>query len=326
MLLENTCVWRPQSLAELRARLKQSSTGTIQFLAGGTDLVPALKRQGRVPELLVALSQIRELAGVKMSPTKDRLLIGPLTKLAQLSREPLIQQHFAVLGQVAGLVASPQIRNQATVGGNIMVDNRCKYYNQSEVDRHSHGGCFKAGGAVCHLIPNATRTSAPVCRARFVSDLAPVLILAHCELVIEGPQGERRIALKDLYHNEGLYGARLNAGEILTRLEIPLPLVGKIRYEKLRIRQAIDFPSLGVALSVRDEDGSEVLEVCLTGVDTRPVSLTFRPSQFATRDDFWQNVAQVSKKSVVPLKQDFFPPQYKREMIAVLLKRLWEGN
>ena len=323
MILEKSQFFRPKNIDELKTLLNQQSKGHTMLLAGGTDLIPSLKRQGQSPEALIALSCIEELKGVRLSPKKDKLLIGPMTRLVDLSKDPLVLEHFPCLAETAQLVASPQVRNQATVGGNVMVDNRCKYYNQSDVDRISHGACFKAGGGICHLIPNATPKSVPVCRARFVSDLAPLMILVEAEMVILAADGERRLGLSSLYQQEGLYGARLNPGEALVAIEVPLPIAGTLRYEKLRIRQAIDFPSLGVAMLKVKRDGRDVLEACLTGAETHPVHLKFYEDDYQNQEEFWQAVETTSMKSVTPLKQDYFPPQYKRQMIPVLLKKLY---
>ncbi|MCB0365261.1 MAG: FAD binding domain-containing protein [Bdellovibrionaceae bacterium] len=324
MIVENSRFFRPVDMDSLTKLLADESLGHTMFMAGGTDLIPALKRQGQSPQSVIALSQIAELKGIRLAAQEKALHLGPLTRLVDVAKDLLIKEHFPALAETAALVASPQIRNQATIGGNIMVDNRCKYYNQSDVDRVSHGACFKAGGGICHLIPKATPKSVPVCRARFVSDLAPVLILANTQLVIQGRSGERLLPMKDLYEQEGLYGARLNPGEVLVGIEIPLPLPGMIRYDKLRIRQAIDFPSLGVAMLKEKRGDKEILQACLTGVDTHPVHLEFVRQDYGSDEEFWQTVAQVAMKSVTPLKQDFFPPQYKRQMIPVLLKRLYK--
>lgn len=290
--------------------------------AGGTDIVPMMKSQPVSVGTLISLTKLKALGGIRLDPGKS-LSLGALVTLAGLSSDTTVREAFPCIAETAGKIATPQIRNRATVGGNLLVDNRCIYFNQSEQNRLAHTPCFKAGGEACHLVPKTARGDDPLCRARSVSDLAPVLLLLRATIRIVSAAGERSLPLHDFYLPDGIFRNRLDKGEILTRIDVPLPGPSAgILYEKLRIRNAIDFPSLGVAASLdRISGGGTRFGVALTGVHTRPV---VGQVDVAARGS-WEEpvnslIAEISRE-VTPFRQGFFPPDYLRKMIPVLIRR-----
>ncbi len=327
MLLPEFELKRPENIDETMALLidLEKQKKSFSLMAGGSDIIPNLKKIYKAPQVIISLKKMtQQLSGVRFE--KDKLLIGSMTKLDALVNHLEIRKHAPALAYAAEKVASPQIRQQATIGGNILVDNRCVHYNQGAVGRASEGGCFKAGGEACQLIPNATRESTPVCRARFVSDIAPVLIVMGAQIVFKNSKGEQKVLLKNIYPKDGLENQKLSVGDIVTEIELPVNVKSAndefIKYKKLRIRDAIDFPSLGVAVRVKKVQGKLDLKVCLTGVDIAPVFLEFSEKDYKTKEAFLLDVEKQSTKNVNPLKQDFLPPRYRRQMIPVIINRL----
>ena len=311
---------KPRSLKEWRTlteTLGKEKDHTILFCAGGTDIIPLLKTTPQdTPQTLISLTAIEELGGVKLA--KDKVVeIGPLTTLCEFSRDPIIQKHLPVLGETASTVASPQLRNRATVGGNILVNTRCNYFNQSEQNRAAHEVCFKAGGEMCHIVQNATRGKTPLCQARFASDLAPVMLILYAKLNLLGPDGKRSVKLREFYLPDGIECNRLKKGELLTSIEIAIPSGTKLAYNKLRIRNAIDFPSLGVSVSTTGKR----LAIALTGVNTRPLFMQFEDKGFSSKQEMIDHACDEATRAAQPFKQDFFPPSYRKQMVAVLIRR-----
>lgn len=314
MILPDFKLFRPANLENLFEIVSEQKD--FSFLAGGTDLLPHMKRGHFNVRSLVSLKKIKGLSGVE---DKGEIIIGPMTTLHELSLNEVIKTELPQLARVANLVASPQIRYQATLGGNLLANNRCKFFNQSAIDRNHHAPCFKASGEICHLIPNATKTAVPVCRARFISDLAPTLILMNAELIIASSHERRIVSLKDFYPIDGLPNVKIN--ELIVGVRIPPQKPAFWGYEKLRIRNALDFPSMGLAIRVRGKKGERELALSLTGVDTYPISLVFEEQNFSSEKDFIDAASHEAVKKISPLKQDFFSPQYRKKMIPVYLSR-----
>ncbi|MBI4404757.1 MAG: FAD binding domain-containing protein [Deltaproteobacteria bacterium] len=308
---------RPRSLEELGKLLENLEAGSFLFSAGATDVISGLKSHPQsYPKTLISLTALSELKGVRLLE-KNRLSIGALTKLSEIAENALILKQAAVVAQTAAKIASPQIRNRATIAGNILVNNRCSYFNQSRHNRLVHQFCFKAGGDICHLIPAAREGHSPLCRARFVSDLAPVLLLLRATLQLWGPDGYRKISLEDFYTPDGIRRNNLKSGEIITAIETDLSCAKNVTYEKLRIRNTLDFPSVGVAVMLNVTESME-LAVCYTGVNTHPVLIKLSDDR-KNGKAMIQAACDQAKKSAQPLRQDHFPPSYRKEMIAVLI-------
>lgn len=235
-------------------------------LAGGTDLLPKMKRRQLLPAHLVALSGVGELRGFHGSP-RSGLAMGAGEPLARVAAHPAVVRGYPALAQAAGLVSTPQLRAMGTVGGNLAVDPRCTYYDQTEEWRASMGRCLKVGGDVCLLAPRSPR-----CWAVSSSDTAPALMALGAAVVLRGPGGERTVPLGALYADDGIAYLAKAPDELITEIRLPPADGWRSTYRKLRRRGSFDFPILGVAVALRFED-DRIAEarIVLGAVASRPV-------------------------------------------------------
>jgi 4-hydroxybenzoyl-CoA reductase subunit beta len=222
--------------------------GEAMVVAGGTDLYPNMKRRQFEPKVLVGLRGIRELGAIA-GTARDGVRIGAAATLTRVGRHPEIATQYPALARAAGVVSTPQLRNAGTLGGNVCVDTRCNYYNQSFEWRKSIGFCMKKDGDICLVAPGSAR-----CWAVSSSDTAPVLWALGAQVALAGPAGERRVPVSALYTDDGIaYLGGKAPGEIVTEIALP-PVDGwRATYWKLRRRGAFDFPVLGVAVALRLE-------------------------------------------------------------------------
>ncbi len=211
------------------------------YVAGGTDLLPNVKHGIFKPRVLVGLSGIP--GGIRLE--EDRIVIGATTRLDTLAADPEVRGSLVPLATAAGLVAGPQIRSMATIGGNVLLDTRCLYYNQTEFWRRSLGYCLKAEGTWCHVVGGPK-----TCVAAQSSDTVPVLLALNASLRLLSHAGMRELAIRDLYRFNGMDHLAIAKGELLTDVVVPLPGAGfRGSYTKLRTRDSIDFPQLGLAVA-----------------------------------------------------------------------------
>jgi len=316
-LLENFAYARPTSFEQLNDIIAecQKNNSHFAFSAGGTNLIPRLKTQSLKIDKMISLKGLQGLNVIKKQD--DRIIIGALTSLNDVVTSALIQEYLPALAAAAHKVASPQIRNCATIGGNIMVDNRCIYIDQSSLNRKCHDPCFKADGDVCHLVKSVKKGDDILCQARFVSDTAPVLLLLSAKITIVGPHGCRKIDLSDLYLKDGISSRNLQAGEIITQLDVPIIKDCHIYYEKLAIRNALDFPSLGVAVKLTNGD----LSVALTGLNTHPGIFMGKLADYENFDEMRADICAQAMRFAKSYQQDFFPRAYRKSMIPVFITR-----
>jgi 4-hydroxybenzoyl-CoA reductase subunit beta len=222
---------------------------TATVVAGGTDLYPNMKRLQMEPRVLVGLRGLRELAEIRGS-ARAGLDVGAGATLTRVAEHPEIARHHPALARAAGVVSTPQLRNMGTIGGNVCVDTRCNYYNQSYEWRRAIGFCMKKDGDICLVAPGSPR-----CWAVSSSDTAPVLWALGAEVTLAGPAGERRIPVSGLFRDDGIDYLGKARDEILTTVHLPALDGWRATYWKLRRRGAFDFPVLGVAAAVQLEGG-----------------------------------------------------------------------
>jgi len=267
-----------RSVAEAARALADGGPDAM-VVAGGTDLVPNMKRRQQVPGLLIGIGRLAELRGMRAG---RGLEIGGARRLAEVATDPAVVHGFPALARAAGLVATPQIRNMGTLGGNLCLDTRCTYYNQSYEWRQAIGFCMKApsatGGRAC-ASPSGdaicwVATSSPRCWAVSSSDTAPALIALGARVTLVCSEGERDLALEELYADDGMSYLAKRPDEILTAVRLaPAGAAWRSTYWKLRRRGSFDFPILSVAAAVRmDGDGRvQDARVVLGAVASRPV-------------------------------------------------------
>src|SRR5688572_30474227 len=238
------------------------------LVAGGTDLFPNMKRRQFEPKTLVGLRGIRELRGVRAA--NGGVTIGAGTTLTQVATHAEIVRRYPALATAAGLVSSPQLRNMGTLGGNVCVDTRCNYYNQSFEWRKAIGFCMKRDGDICLVAPGSPR-----CWAVSSSDTAPVLWSLGARIRLAGPDGERTVPIAALYRDDGIQYLSKRPDEILTEILLPPAEGWRSAYLKLRRRGSFDFPVLGVAVAARME-GEIVREarIVLGAVASQPREAT----------------------------------------------------
>ena len=250
---------QPRSLAEA-LRMKQDAGPDGMFVAGGTDLYPNMKRRHQQPKTVISLMAIPELGRL------DGRAVGPCVTLTQLSNSPTVRQSHAAVVTAARLVSTPLLRNMGTLGGNLCLDTRCNYYNQSYEWRKSIDFCMKKDGHICWVAP-----SSPRCWAVSSSDVAPVMVAIGAEYRLLGPQGERIVPAGRFYQNDGINYLTKQPDEVLVDVRLPAPNGWDAVYHKLRRRGSFDFPVLGVAAWVKWE-GKNVAaaRIVLGGVASYP--------------------------------------------------------
>lgn len=304
-------ILRPANLDEAVAALADPGA---RALAGGTDLIVNLRRGIGAPERLVDLTGLPGMAGIEAQG--DTLVIGAGVTLRELATSPVLGPAEAALAQAAEAVAGPSHRNLATVGGNLCLDTRCLYYNQSEWWRKSNGYCLKYRGDICHVAPLGER-----CRAAFSGDLAPAFMALGAEAEIAGPAGLRRIPLADMYQEDGAAHLTLGPGDILVRLHLPRG-GGRSGYAKVRVRGAMEFPLAGVAALCRPvADGTEV-SVALTGTNSCPIAMAPRILAAPGDEGFYTALQKDVQKRVSPQRTTPLAAHYRRLSVAAEAARL----
>jgi 4-hydroxybenzoyl-CoA reductase subunit beta len=223
-----------------------------------------------------------------------------------------------VLHEAVKTVASPVLRNMGTIGGNICLDTRCLWYNQSLAWRKSCGYCIKKDGDLCHVAPGGTK-----CWAAFSADSPPALLCLEAEIEIASVRGTRRVPLAEFYNNDGINRMKLSKDELLTRVLIPARTAGwRGAYRKLRVRGSIDYPLAGVAVALRRNGHVEDARVAITGVN--PAPLLVRAGELKGEplsEDLAAQVAEIAARTAKPLTTSALTPEYRREMVRVFTRR-----
>ncbi len=305
----------PRTLEEAVALL--AGDGAM-LSAGGTDLVPNLKRR-QYPEAatIVSLRRIPGLAGVRVE-SDGSLHIGSLTTLASVAEHESIP---LVMREAARTVASPQIRNQGTIGGNLCVDTRCNWLNVPQTWREAAEPCLKAGGDTCWVAP-----AKKDCWAVSSSDLAPVLVALGAEVQLVGPEGRRSMPLEDLYRNDGMAYLTKGADEIITGVVVPPSSSLRASYRKLRRRGSIDFPILGVAIAASFDDDQlcTASRIVLGSVASSPLRVPEAEEMLVGRvlgPEAIAEAAEAARKFARPLNNTDLTSRYRKRMIPVYVSR-----
>ena len=301
-------------------------------LGGGTDLVVNIRRGIVAPPALIDMNRVAELCAIKVDA--NSIEIGASVRLSALAEHPTVISRYPVLAQAAAHIAGPTHRNMGTVGGNLCLDTRCIFYNQSEWWRTSNNHCLKTTGTVCHVAPK----SRGVCFATFSGDLAPALLTLGAEVDIAGPKGKRTIPLNNLYigfarqdvpvtetQGDGKYYLSLRSGEIITTVRANNTPGLRSAYDKIRIRRSIEYPVACVAVALkRGGDKLTDLRVAFTGTNPRPVLLEGTAALTGGRLDerVFKGLDVLVRDQIMPMKTTFTPGHYRRRVAAVLARRL----
>jgi 4-hydroxybenzoyl-CoA reductase subunit beta len=310
---------RPRSVEEAVAHLAEYKSN-LRVLAGGTDLIPSMRQKLFEPEYVLDLRGIATMRGIK--PVAEAgVEIGALTSLRTIERSDYLRQHYPVLTEAAATVASPVLRNMGTIGGNICLDTRCLWYNQSLTWRKGCGFCIKKDGDLCHVAPGGTK-----CWAAFSGDTPPALLCLHAEIEIASASGTRRLPLRDFYTGLGDTYRRLQSNELVTRVFLPASSAGyRGIYRKLRVRGSIDYPLAGIAVVIKRSDGHVAdARIGITAVNPAPLlvpSVLDLLAGKAVDDALAAAAGDLAARISKPLTTSALTPEYRREMIRVFTKR-----
>ncbi len=327
-------VLRPKTVAEMLAARKAHPASRL--IGGGTDILVNIRRGIEKPPVLIETNQVAELHGI--AANEREIAVGASVTLAELARHAAVLRHYPAIAAAADSIAGPTHRNMGTVGGNLCLDTRCIYYNQSEWWRGANAHCLKTElGDVCHVAPK----SKGVCFATFSGDLAPAFLLYGGEIDLAGPDGARTLALVDFYTGyakqdgstgDGRKYLAIRPGEIVLRVRAKNVPGLVSAYDKIRIRKSIEYPVAGVAAALaRKGDTLADLRVAFTGTNPRPVLLEgtaalrgkpFGDATLAVLDD-------LCRDQLMSMKTTFTPGTYRRRVATVmakrLVKRLWDA-
>jgi 4-hydroxybenzoyl-CoA reductase subunit beta len=313
---------RPRTLEEALSLLaKHAGEGAraTRVVAGGTDLIPSMRQKLFEPEYVL---DIRNVAGLKdIRQTDHGVEIGALASLTAIEQSALLRRRYPVLTQAAATVASPLLRNMGTIGGNICLDTRCLWYNQSLTWRKGCGFCIKKDGDLCHVAPGGTK-----CWAAFSGDTPPALLCLEAEVEIASASGSRRIPLAEFYTGDGEAYRKLRSDELLTRVFLPESSADyRGVYRKLRVRGSIDYPLAGVAVVIKRSNGHIAdARLAITGVNPAPLLVKGAGELLAGKkmdEELAASAGDLAAKIARPLTTSALTPEYRREMIRVFTKR-----
>ncbi len=311
---------RPRTLAEAVALLGELGE-RARIVAGGTDLIPNMKHGLVEPEHLVSIGGVRELEGVRMAD--EFVEIGATTKLCDAAAHSAVVAHAPALAQALGAVAGPHHRRMGTVGGNVCLDTRCVYYNQTYFWREALGFCIKKDGTLCHVVRSGKN-----CVAAASNDSAPALMTLGADIHLLGPHGSRVVAADDFYTPDGIANTVKLPGELVTRVRVPIVPRRKSGFDKLRRRGAIDYPLLNAAARVDfAEDGTiAAVDVVVSALAARPKRIKpLRVPPGARPDEaLWRQIADAAFKQVRPLTNIDNDAEWRREMVRVVVRKALE--
>jgi len=312
---------RPRSLDEAVSYLSKHANN-VRVLAGGTDLIPSMRQKLFEPEYVLDIRHIADLNGIREQKGTG-IEIGALTTLTTIEHSDLLRRRYPVLTEAAATVASPLLRNMGTIGGNICLDTRCLWYNQSLTWRKGCGFCIKKDGDLCHVAPGGTK-----CWAAFSGDTPPALLCLNAEVEIVSPSGSRRIPLPEFYTGIGDDYRRLQPNELLTRVILPESSADYSGiYRKLRVRGSIDYPLAGVAVVMKMKHSNGHIadaRLAITAVNPAPLLIKGATAMLAGKaldEALAAAVGDLAAKTAKPLTTSALAPEYRREMIRVFTKR-----
>jgi 4-hydroxybenzoyl-CoA reductase subunit beta len=318
MILPPFELHRPTTLEELLAVVRelQAKGESFDYMAGGTDVLPNYKNRLNAREHVISLSALEGFDTISPGEIGARALVTSLAEDGQIS------EHFPGLSQAAQQISSPPLRNMGSVGGNLLLDTRCYYFNQSEFWRASKGYCLKADGDVCLVVPQKE-----ICYATYSGDLAPVFLVLDATMHLAGPEGERSVPMREFYQFDGITRFHKKPDELLTKVTIPSEARQlSTGYKKLRVRDTIEYPVMGVAMGLRVEgDTVADLRVAVTGSEAVPLyygdlDLNGQPAKPELGDEIEERILERLKT----YKNVPFPPGYRRSMGGRFAKSLFE--
>jgi 4-hydroxybenzoyl-CoA reductase subunit beta len=307
---------RVEDALELMTRYGPSSA----YVAGGTDLYPNMKRRQQTPAFVIDVRRIPELGELELT-SSGGLRIGAGVTLSRLIRSPLVGERWPVLATAAASISTPILQNMGTVGGNLLLDTRCNYYDQNYEWRKAIDFCMKKDGAICWVAP-----SSPRCWAVQSSDLAPVMIALGALIRLRGPDGERLISASELYRDDGIQFLTKLPEELLVSVEVPSLEGARASYVKLRRRGSFDFPVLGIATWARfSADRSvEDARIVLGAVGSYPKVSEEAAAMIrgqVLNEETIEAASRAASRPAKPLDNTDFTIGWRKDMVSVFVRR-----
>ncbi len=315
---------RPKILEEALRFLADHGRDTM-VMAGGTDAIPNLRMRLFSPRYVLDIKGVGELSGITSS-VSNGLRIGALTTITGIAETRAIRAAYPVLSEAASAIASPLLRNMGTIGGNLCLETRCRWYNQSFFWRDACGFCLKKDGSICHVAPGGQR-----CWAVWSGDTAPALLTLDAEAEIASVRGRRRVRLNEFYKNDGMDRIRLERDELLTAIFLPARMAGyRGCYKKFRVRNSIDYPLVGVAAVMKtDRSGTcQDARLALGAVNPAPLLVPDVASLLAGKRisrELLEEAARMAASRGKPLTTSASTPEYRREILRVFTRRALEA-
>jgi 4-hydroxybenzoyl-CoA reductase subunit beta len=304
----------PKTIADAVA-MKADAGPAGAFVAGGTDLYPNMKRRQQTPAVVVGLSRVRELAGIRFRDDDGGLVLGASTLLSEIENHPRVRSGWPALAHAIAEISTPPLRNMGTIGGNLLLDTRCNYYDQSLEWRQAIDFCMKKDGKICWVAPGS-----PKCLAVQSADSVPILIAMGARARLASAAGVREIAVESLYRNDGIDYATKTPDELLTEILVPASSGARSVYKKLRRRGSFDFPVLSVGAEVRFEgDRVSAARLVLGGVASAPLRLAASEAALAGRpldEETIHAAASAAAGPSRPMDNTDFSFLWRKEMTA----------
>ncbi len=276
------------------------------YLSGGTDLVPRIKQRLEKPVVVIDLKNITGLNKIEIS--RSWLKVGTNVTLYELKNHPFVKDALPALADSLEATACETIQMRGTIGGNVLQNTRCLFYNKSDEWRKAKGYCIKMGGQVCNAVEGAK-----MCFANYASDNAPTLITLGAHVSLSGIDGKRQVPLDDIFSGKSGRPFALKSGEMLTHIMIPA-IKTRGSYLKIRVRGSIDYPLVGVAVSLANGKGC----ISIGAIGGKPLRLDFNEDENGWAD----RIAQESSNRVSPVANTVLSPAYRKKMVGVLVKRI----
>lgn len=302
----------PRTIAEAIAIRSDAGPGAA-YVAGGTDLYPNMKRRQQTPKVVVGLSRVAELS--RIGDRDGRLALGAGLLLSDVENNPRIRAQYPGLAHAVSEISTPPLRNMGTLGGNLLLDTRCNYYDQNFEWRQAIDFCMKKDGTVCWVAPGS-----PKCLAVQSADSVPVLIAMGARAVLASSDGEREIAVEDLYRNDGIDYVTKRPDELLTEVLLPAGNGWRASYRKLRRRGAFDFPVLSVGAAIWRAGGVVTsARLVLGGVASAPLRLAAAESVLLGRpldEDAIGDAAAAALGPSRPMDNTDFSFLWRKEMTS----------
>ncbi|HET7585691.1 MAG TPA: FAD binding domain-containing protein [Gemmatimonadaceae bacterium] len=301
-------------------RLRHDAGPDAAYVAGGTDLYPNMKRRQQTPATVISLARVSELREIRGAP-ESGMTIGAGVTLTELASHPVIVHHYPAVAHAARVVSTPLLRNMGTIGGNLLLDTRCNYYDQTYEWRKAIEFCMKKDGAICWVAP-----SSPRCWAVQSSDGVPVAVALGAEVTLASARGERRIPAAALYRNDGMAYLTKEPDELLLSYHLPVVNGWRASYEKLRRRGSFDFPVLGVAAYVDRVDDGTVRDarIVLGAVASYPQAVPEAAAVIVGSrldDNAIDAAADAAFRPAKPMDNTDFTLAWRKEMVRVYVGR-----